>query len=463
MYIQKTISPIHGVPVIERPLTDRDGLSRCLNQAVIAQQAWQTTTLEERTRILSQALQHIANRRTELAEEITLQMGRPISQTGGEIDGFLERARAMIDLAPQALARVEAPPADGFRRFISREPVGTVLALAAWNYPYLIAVNVLIPALLSGNSLILKHSDQTPLCSERIGEALAQAGLPDGVYQAIHMTHELCAEAVSDARVAYVAFTGSVAGGQAVHRAAGGHLKAVGLELGGKDPAYVRADADIPTAAQNLVDGAYFNAGQSCCGIERIYVHQSIYADFIAAFTEQVYRYRLGDPRDPATTLGPVVRKRNADVIRAQVEEALAAGAVRLIDEKMFPHANADNYLAPQALINVDHSMRFMREETFGPVVGIMQVRSDAEAVQLMNDSEYGLTASIWTADKHAAYSIGKRLETGTVFMNRCDYLDPYLAWVGVKNSGRGATLSRIGYEQLTRPKSYHFKLSPGS
>jgi acyl-CoA reductase-like NAD-dependent aldehyde dehydrogenase len=396
-----------------------------------------------------------------LAEELTLQIGRPISQTPGEIAGFSERAKALIALAPDALARIEAAPRDGFRRFITREPLGTILALAAWNYPYLIAVNVLVPALLSGNVLILKHSDQTPLCSERIGEALSKAGLPDGVYQHIHMSHALTATAVADPRVNYVAFTGSVAGGRAVHGAAAGLFKAIGLELGGKDPAYVRPDADIKTAALSLVDGAFFNSGQSCCGVERIYVHQDVYSAFIAFFKEAVYSYKLGDPRDPETNLGPVVRTSNANVIRAQINQALDNGAVRLIDEKHFPMSSVGSpYIAPQVLINVDHSMDIMREETFGPVVGIMQVSSDEEAIELMNDSPYGLTASVWTNEKNAAYRIGKQIETGTVFMNRCDYLDPELAWVGVKNSGRGTTLSRIGFEQLTRPKSYHFKLT---
>ena len=349
MTLQTTLSPINGLPCVERKLADRTHLSTCLDRARNAQPDWAAVSLVEKAHILSLAVDHIAAQRETLAEEITLQMGRPISQAGGEIDGFVDRARAMLAIAPEALAHLEGPATQGFRRFIRREPVGTVLALAAWNYPYLIAVNVLIPALMSGNSLLLKHSDQTPLCSERIGDALAKAGLPDGVYQAIHMSHDLCAEAVADPRVDYVAFTGSVAGGQAVHKAAGGHFKGVGLELGGKDPAYVRADADVVSTAHSLVDGAYFNSGQSCCGIERIYVHETVYADFIEAFTTQVYQYRLGDPTDPNINLGPVVRERSANAIRAQIDEALAEGAVRLIDEKMFPLANTGNYLAPQA------------------------------------------------------------------------------------------------------------------
>jgi acyl-CoA reductase-like NAD-dependent aldehyde dehydrogenase len=461
MGTQETISPITGEPYITRVLASRSTLDEALQAAKQAQPQWRTCGLAARSHLLSRAVDILLEDIDSLAEELTWQVGRPISQSAGELRGFEERARAMIALAPEAMSRIEVGPKEGFRRFISREPLGTVLALAAWNYPYLIAVNSVFPALLAGNTVILKHSDQTPLVSERIGEALDKAGLPTGVYQHIHMSHALTAEAVSDPRVDYVAFTGSVAGGEAVHRAAAGHLKAVGLELGGKDPAYVRHDADIASAAGSLVDGAYFNSGQSCCGVERIYVHEDVYSDFIDTFKTLVYQYKLGDPRDPATTLGPVVRTRNADSIRAQIDDALQRGAVRLIDEKYFPQAQADTpYLAPQALLNVDHSMTIMREETFGPVVGIMKVSSDAEAIHLMNDSEYGLTASIWTQDKNEAYHIGKQLETGTVFMNRCDYLDPALAWVGVKKSGRGCTLSRVGFEQLTRPKSFHFNLS---
>jgi acyl-CoA reductase-like NAD-dependent aldehyde dehydrogenase len=461
MATQHTISPITGELYVERELATKAALSAVLDAAKAAQVEWQRTKLADRARLLSRAVGCFVEDIDTLATELTWQIGRPISQTPAEIRGFEERARALIALAPEALARIEAPPEDGFRRFIAREPLGTVLALAAWNYPYLIAVNIVVPALLAGNTVILKHSDQTPLCSERIGEALAKAGLPRGVYQHIHMSHDLTAEAVQDSRVDYVAFTGSVAGGEAVHRAAGGHLKAVGLELGGKDPAYVRRDADIQATAASLVEGAYFNSGQSCCGIERIYVHEDVYSEFIDVFKELVYQYRLGDPREAATDLGPVVRNRNAETIRAHIEDALHRGAVRLIDEKHFPMAKEGTpYLAPQALINVDHTMQIMREETFGPVVGIMKVCSDAEAIHLMNDSDYGLTASIWTQEKHEAYHIGQQLQTGTIFMNRCDYLDPDLAWVGVKNSGRGCTLSRVGYEQLTRPKSFHFKLS---
>jgi acyl-CoA reductase-like NAD-dependent aldehyde dehydrogenase len=307
--------------------------------------------------------------------------------------------------------------------------------------------------------VILKHSHQTPLCAERFAEAFATAGLPDGVFQFLHLSHQAAADLISHDGIDFVAFTGSVPGGHAVQEAAATRFIGSGLELGGKDPAYVRADVNLDHAVENVVDGAFFNAGQSCCGIERVYVHEAVYDRFVEGAAALVGQYRLGNPLDSDTTLGPMVRAKAADFVRDQVREAIAAGAKPLIDVKNFPADKAGTpYLAPQVLVDVDHSMRVMTEETFGPVVGIMKVASDDEAIRLMNDSAYGLTASIWTTDETAAVAIGERVETGTWFMNRCDYLDPALAWTGVKDSGRGCTLSRVGYEQLTRPKSFHLR-----
>jgi acyl-CoA reductase-like NAD-dependent aldehyde dehydrogenase len=386
-------------------------------------------------------------------------MGRPLVHAPGELRGFAERARTMIELAPQALAPVTPAPKAGLRRFITREPVGVVLTVAPWNYPYLTAVNSVVPALLAGNAVILKHALQTPLCAERFARAFAQAGLPRGVFQFVHCSHEDVARLIASERIAYVSFTGSVAGGHAIQRAAAGRFIATGLELGGKDPAYVRADADLEHAVENLVDGAFFNAGQSCCGIERIYVHQALYPRFVEAFVALTSTYRLGNPLDLQTTLGPMVRTAAAEQVREQIGEAVARGARALIPEANFEASRSGTpYLAPQVLVDVNHEMRVMREESFGPVVGLMQVEDDDEAVRLMNDSNYGLTASVWTRDEEAALALGQRVETGTWFMNRCDYLDPSLAWTGVKDSGRGCSLSSLGFEALTRPKSFHLR-----
>jgi len=333
--------------------------------------------------------------------------------------------------------------------------------LAPWNYPYLTSVNAVVPALLAGNAVVLKHSNQTPLCAERFAECFQEADLPDGVFQFLHCSHDQSAEMIGSPLIDFVCFTGSVEGGHAVQKAASARFIGAGLELGGKDPAYVRADADMAHAIENLVDGAFFNSGQSCCGIERIYAHEKIYDEFVDGFVKLTRQYRLGNPLDAATNLGPMVRVRAAEYARRQVSEAIAGGAKSLVDAKAFPaDREGTPYMAPQVLVEVDHTMRLMSEESFAPVIGIMKVKGDDEAIALMNDSRYGLTAAIWTSDMDAALSIGERVETGTWFMNRCDYLDPALAWTGVKDSGRGCTLSHIGYEQLTRPKSYHLRIT---
>jgi acyl-CoA reductase-like NAD-dependent aldehyde dehydrogenase len=367
----------------------------------------------------------------------------------------------MAAIAPEALADLAVEPKAGFTRFIRLEPLGVVFVIAPWNYPFLTAVNAVVPALLAGNAVVLKHSHQTPLAAERFASALEKAGLPKHVFQALHMGHEETELVVAGGAVDFVAFTGSVPGGAAVQRAASRRFIGIGLELGGKDPAYVRADADLGHAVENLVDGAFFNSGQSCCAIERIYVHADIYDRFVEGFVALTAQYKLGDPTDAATTLGPMVRAAAADHVRGQIEEAIAKGAKPLLDERSFPQSKPGTpYLAPQVLVNVDHSMQVMTEESFGPVIGIQKVASDEEAVRLMNDSRYGLTAAVWTEDEDAAIAIGDAIETGTWFMNRCDYLDPALAWTGVKDSGRGCTLSRLGFNAFTRPKSFHLRIS---
>lgn len=462
---QVTITPVDGSVYVERSLATPEEVERCLAAAAQAQRRWRSVPLVERAEICSRMVQSLTRRVDQLALELTWQMGRPVRYTPKEIaGGFAERARYMIAAAFAALADVPTEPREGFVRFIRREPLGVVLVLAPWNYPYLTSVNTVIPAIMAGNSVVLKHSAQTPLVAERYAEAFAEAGLPEGVFQYLYLSHPQVAQVIADPRIAFVAFTGSVEGGRAVQQAASHRFIGLGLELGGKDPAYVRADADLGFSLENLVDGAMFNSGQSCCGIKRIYVHHSRFAEFVEGFVALTLQYQLGNPLDPQTTLGPVVRSSAAEAIRAQVDEAVSQGAQALIDPRKFPAAQAGTpYLAPQVLTRVDHRMRIMREETFGPVVGIMSVQGDQEALELMNDSPYGLTASIWSQDLEAALRLGGQLEAGTCFQNRCDYLDPALAWTGVKDSGKGCTLSVVGYEQLTRPKSFHMRaLRPG-
>ena len=438
MTIQRTISPVDGSVYVERTLAVPAQIEAALESARLAQRAWRAVPMAERSAILSRFCDAFESHGEAIAEELSWQMGRPIRFAPSEVRGTLERARHMIAIAPEALADIDVGPKAGFHRFLRREPLGVVFTVAAWNYPYLIAVNSVVPALMAGNVVVLKHSAQTPLCAERFEQCLREAGLPEGAFQALHLSHADTERVIRDPRVDFVAFTGSVAGGHAVQRAAADRFIGTGLELGGCDPAYVRHDANLAHAIENLVDGAYFNSGQSCCGIQRVYVHASQYDAFVEGWVELTRKYVLGNPLDPATTLGPVVRAAAADEIRRQVAATVAAGGRAVIAEKEFAASKAGTpYLAPQVLLGVDHTMPVMREEVFGPVAGIMKVASDEEA----------------------ALAIGDQVQTGTWFMNRCDYLDPALAWVGVKDSGRGCTLSAVGYEHLTRPKSFHLRV----
>ncbi len=458
--LQQTISPVDGRVYVERQLASDAQIDAALKRARAAQQSWRRVPLAQRIAAVNRFIDAFVAKKDAIAEEITWQIGRPVGQSPGEVRGFEERARYMVSIAEASLADIDAGPKEGFRRFIRREPLGVVLVMAPWNYPYLTSVNAVVPAILAGNAVILKHSNQTPLCAERFDEAFKAAGLPEGVFQYLHCSHDQAAAMIASDAVDFVAFTGSVAGGHAVVKAAAGRFINAGLELGGKDPAYVRHDADLAHAVENLVDGAFFNSGQSCCGIERIYVHDKLYDDFVDGFVRLTKGYNLGDPTRKDVNLGPMVRTRAAEFARGQVDEAIVQGARSLVDPSSFAADKPGTpYMAPRVLVDVTHGMRLMTEESFAPVIGIMRVSGDEEAVRLMNDSEYGLTAAIWTSDADAAIAIGDQVETGTWFMNRCDYLDPALAWTGVKNSGRGCTLSRVGYEALTRPKSYHLRV----
>ncbi|SDF49525.1 Acyl-CoA reductase [Limimonas halophila] len=451
------VSPIDGEVYASRTPATPEAVDAALDRARAAQKAWRRVPLERRCAVLAEAVDRFVAEREQVGEEITRQMGRPIAASPKEADIMAERARYMLQIAPQTLADADVSHAPGARQVIRREPVGVALVVVPWNYPYMTAVNSVWPALAAGNAVLHKPAAQTPLSAERFQRVLREAGVPEGLFQPLHMDRATTSRTIADRRVDFVAFTGSVGGGEAVQNAADGNFPGMGLELGGKDPGYVRADADIAKAVDDTVDGAFFNSGQSCCGLERLYVHADVYDDFVARFVEEVRSFRLGNPLDPNTSLGPMVRAGAADFVRGQIDAAVTAGATAHIDPADFPAAQAGTpYLAPQVLTDVDHGMDVMTEESFGPVVGIMKVRDDNEAVELMNDSKFGLTAAIWTRDTDAAERLGDRLETGTVYANKCDYLDPALAWVGVKQTGKGCTLSRFGYDQLTRPKSFN-------
>ncbi len=451
------ISPVDGSVYAERlPLT-REAAVAAAAAARAAQKAWAARPLAERIALVKAGVARLMEKKDKLVEELAWQMGRP-TRFGGEFGGVNDRTNYMSEIAEKTLAPLVIEDSEQFTRYLAREAVGVVFIVAPWNYPYLTAINTLAPALIAGNAVVLKHASQTMLVGERLAEAFHAAGIPADVFQNVVLDHATTEHLIGQRAFNFVNFTGSVGGGVAMEKAAAGTFTGLGLELGGKDPGYVRADADLDAAVDSLMDGAMYNAGQCCCGIERVYVHDSLYDAFVAKSVAWVKALKLGNPFDADATLGPMANKRFAAVVRAQTNEAIAAGARALIDPALFPADDGGAYLAPQILVDVDHSMRVMMEESFGPVVGIMKVSGDAEAIRLMNDSPYGLTASIWTADPAAASAIGAQIETGTVFMNRCDYLDPALCWTGCKDTGRGGSLSYLGFHSVTRPKSYHLK-----
>jgi len=453
----KTITPIDNTVLLERNY-DSSRIDLTINNSIKAQKDWSALSIKERVNSLQNFVKDFLSRDKIINEELSRQIGRPISQAPGELRGFKERADYMLSIAEKKLADLDVTRDNNFKNFIKRRPLGLVFVIAPWNYPYLTAVNSILPALTAGNSVILKHSAQTPLCAEQLYQS-AQNTLPKDVFNYLHLNHDDGLKVVADKRVNFVSFTGSVKGGYEVQKATHTKFINLALELGGKDPAYARYDCDLEKTVENLVDGSFFNSGQSCCGVERIYVDEKIYDKFLELFISTTYNYKLGNPLEPETNLGPVVKLSSAEFILNQMSEAVQKGAKKVIDENKFKFPNEHkNYLVPQVLTNVNHDMKFMTEETFGPCVGIMKVKNEDEAIQLMNDSPYGLTASIWTKDMNVAEKVGNQVQTGTFFMNRCDYLDPALSWTGVKETGKGCSLSEIAYENLTAPKSFHFR-----
>ena len=449
------ISPIDGSVFATRETLDLGGATAAAERARHAQGDWAARPLAERIRLVMAGVEAVGAMNDAVVPELARMMGRPV-RYGGEFGGFNERASHMAKIAEDALADIIVGEDDTFLRYIRRLPHGVVLVVAPWNYPYMTAINTVAPALIAGNTVLLKHATQTLLVGERMAQAFHSAGVPEDVFQNVFMGHETTSGLISAGAVDFVNFTGSVGGGREMERAAAGTFTPVATELGGKDPGYVMEDADLDAAVDTLIDGAMFNSGQCCCGIERIYVHESLYDAFVEKAVKIVEGYTLGDPLDPGTTIGPMAHVRFAREVRDQIDEAVAAGAKAHI--AVMPADDGGAYLTPQILTGVTHEMRVMRDESFGPVVGIMKVSDDDEAVELMNDSNFGLTASLWTRDVNRAQAIGDRIETGTVFMNRADYLDPGLCWTGCKDTGRGGGLSVIGYHNLTRPKSYHLK-----
>jgi acyl-CoA reductase-like NAD-dependent aldehyde dehydrogenase len=450
-------SPSDGELIAERELANEQHIQTALKNATQAQAQWQGLSIQQRANYCEKAVAWFIEHQDEIAQEISQQMGRPIQVAKGEIKGLKERADYMISIAGSALADKQITK----QRFIRHKALGNVFIIAPWNYPYLTAINSIIPALMAGNCVILKHASQTLLCAERFAEAFSAAGLPQGIFHYLHLSHRQTLELIQQDEIHYVSFTGSVGGGKIIEENLAGYFKPLGLELGGKDAAYVRQDANLSSSIENLVDGAFFNSGQSCCAVERIYVERPLFEKFVEGFIAQTKKLKLGHALDSTTSLGPMINQQAILTSQQQMQDALEKGATTHINNSDFPLQNLStkgSYLAPQVFSNVNHDMQIMIEESFAPIIGIMPVDDDQQAIELINDSEFGLTASIWTQDEKSFLKLSEQIQAGTVFMNRCDYLDPALPWSGLKNSGRGCSLSYLAYQQLTQSQAIHIR-----
>jgi acyl-CoA reductase-like NAD-dependent aldehyde dehydrogenase len=436
--------------------TSESELQSILCRMRAAQQEWRNVPVRERVDACRQFIDAFRVMAEGVALDITRQMGKPIGQSRREVDTMLDRAETMVRLAPDSLADDILPPKDGFRRFIRHEPLGIVLDVPAWNYPLLIGVNVIIPALLAGNGVLIKHARLTPLCGDAFVQAFHKTSLPPDLVASVHVSHSTIRKLIEARAVDFISFTGSVEGGRQVYQAASSRLLDMGLELGGKDPAFVCENANFAFTVENLVDGAFYNAGQSCCAVERIYVMRPLFSRFVDAYVAEVKKYRVGNPENETTTVGPLAQRKTVEFMEFQVSQAVGKGAKVLTGGRRLQ--SCGYYFEPTVLVDVDHGMSVMMEESFGPVIGIMAVDSEDEGVRLLNDNPYGLTASIWTEDVKRGEMLAHRTAAGTVYVNRCDYLDPELAWVGIKESGHGCTLSHLGFLYLTRPKSFHLR-----
>jgi acyl-CoA reductase-like NAD-dependent aldehyde dehydrogenase len=453
-------NPYSGEVACTVPFADEPTVHATLDRARGAARGFRASTVDDRIALCEKAIASMEGHADEIAQDITRMMGKPLQQSKSEIAGMALRARHMMSIARASLADIILPVKEKFERRIVKEPLGVVLALPAWNYPLLTAVNGVIPAILAGNAVVLKHSPRSPLCGEHFARAFEAAGAPKGLVPAIYCDHPTTERMVGDPRVDHVLFTGSVFGGHRIQQAGANRFLHVGLELGGNDPAYVAADADLDRAVENIVDGACYNAGQSCCAVERIYVHRSLYAKFVERAEPLVRAYVMGDPTAQDTTLGPIAQPYHVGELEGLVLDAKTKGA-RVVCGGAKAQANGKGrFFEATLLADVPGSAQLLHKESFGPLVPIAPVDSDEEALAKMNDSQLGLTASVWTSDRDRAAMLARDLAFGTVYMNRCDALDPALPWTGVKDSGRGVTLSQLGFDALTRPKAIHFRLA---
>ncbi|MBD2462842.1 aldehyde dehydrogenase family protein [Oscillatoria sp. FACHB-1407] len=451
------INPATGDVLQEIPTDDSEAIAHKVTQAKVAQPDWAARPMAERIEIIRQFNGLLADHAESLAQQLTAEMGKPIKQARAEVGTTSSRIGYFLDQVEAVLA-TETLLHDsqlGLKEQISHEPLGVIANISAWNYPFFVGSNVFIPALLAGNAVLYKPSEFAALTGRAIAQLMTEAGVPEGIFQAVIGTGQVGAELLTHP-LNGVFFTGSYATGCKIAIAAAPHLMKVQLELGGKDPIYVAEDVDVATVAPAVADGAFYNTGQSCCAVERIYVHDQIYEAFVDTFMATVRDFQMGDPTDENTYIGPLARAAQVDFLKYQVEDAIAKGAKLLCGGDRLERPGS--FFAPTVLIDVDHSMSVMRDESFGPIIGIQAVKDDAEALRLMQDTPYGLTAGVYTPNETRATAMLRQINSGTVYWNCCDRVSPRLPWSGRGHSGIGLTLSTYGIQTFTQPKAWHLR-----
>jgi acyl-CoA reductase-like NAD-dependent aldehyde dehydrogenase len=455
MSMLSIINPATGVTIGQVPADDTASVATKARQARAAQPGWRAVPLVERKACIERFRGLVIRDLESLARTLTQDTGKPVSQARNELNGLLGRIDFFLSAVADAAGTQTVFNDGGMREEIEHVPLGVVGNISAWNYPWFVGGNVFIPALLTGNTVLYKPSEFATMTGLEIARLLHEAGIPSDVFVPLIGAGDVGA-ALLEQRIDGLFFTGSYATGAKIARVIGPRLIKLQLELGGKDPSYVRADANVGNAAESLADGAMYNTGQSCCSVERIYVHESIYAEFVSHFVETVKTFKLGDPMLDATYFGAITRAPQLETLDAQVNDAKSKGATLLLGGTRLP--GPGNWFAPTVFSNVDHTMELMREESFGPIIGIQKVRNDDDAVMLMNDSRYGLTAGVYTPDERAARAILARVNAGSVYWNCCDRVSPRLPWSGYGDSGVGLTLSSYGIQTFCRPKAWHLR-----
>ena len=448
-------NPATGALLAQLPADDATSVAAKYGAARLAQTGWAATPLATRKTCVLGFRAAVQAQLDALALVMTLETGKPIQISRNELNGLLGRIDFFLAEVDAQLATQTVYAEGGMTEQIQHTPLGVVVNISAWNYPWFVGCNVILPALLTGNVVLYKPSEFAAQTGLAITRLLHEAGVPAGVMTCLVGAGEVGAALLAQP-VDGIFFTGSVATGAQIAQAAGQRFIKLQLELGGKDPTYVCDDADPQTAAQSLADGAMYNTGQSCCSVERIYVHEKSYDAFVAAFVETVKTFKIGSPQDDATYIGAITRAPQLDVLEAQVADAQAKGAQLLLGGSRLP--GPGNWFAPTVFSQVDHSMALMREESFGPIIGIQKVTGDAQAVQLMNDTRYGLTAGVYTPDQARATALLAQVNAGSVYWNCCDRVSPRLPWSGYGDSGVGVTLSTYGIQTFTRTKAWHLR-----